>query len=488
MRLFNKKEEKKAAPFASGVFQTPQAQAMRIDEPLTLARIRLENEAKDRGAQQAIRVYNEHRTKISNQWINPLQSINSGFGTAQFSYFNYQVVNYWECYALAQDPLFTRIFSLLSETPFSKGGELVDDMDKEALYTECQRINLTKLMKECVKASFVSGGCLVYLDFGDDVDLTEPLDYKTADFRLFKGFKRIDPINVTAIKVNTVNPSEADYMNPQSWYVIGLGEVHESRFLKFEQNTPELVMKPLCMYFGMPLTQLIKQDVANTNLVTQGVANLINRFRNVYMKTPRTSFTTDSAAEFVQRLQYMSYAQDNFQVTPIADDEEVMQLTTSLGGLAENVELFFQVLAAKTSITKSVLLAQGTSGLSGTLEGERRNWYDTCINIQESVKPNLLKMLGIIQAKITDGKFIEFEDYEFNPLEAASEKEISENLRSDAEVAKALIEMGGKQEQVLEWLTQKRGFAGKIEFDDETPNLGDYDTGEVIDEVQQDQS
>lgn len=487
MRFFNKKEEEKKAKFAWNIFQNQQEEIKMFDEPMTMARIRLENGARDYGADKAIKAYNSHRVKINNQWVNPLQSINSGFGTAQLSYFNYQIVNYWECYSLAQDPIFTRIFSLLSETPFAKGGDIVTDMgqeDKDHLYSNS--LNVIKTLKEAVRASFVSGGCLVYLDFGDSIDdLTEPLDLNNVDLKQFKGFRRIDPINVTAIKVNTVNPSEKDYMNPSSWYVIGLGEVHESHFIKFEQNVPELIMKPLCMYFGMPLTQLIKQDVANTNLVTQGVANLINRFRNVYMKTPRTSFTTDSAAEFVQRLQYMSYAQDNFQVTPIADDEEVMQLTTSLSGLAENVELFFQVLAAKTSITKSVLLAQGSSGLSGTLEGERANWYDTCHNIQDSVKSNLLKMYGIMQGKLTDGKFVKFDDYEFNPLEEANEKEISENLRSDAEVAKALIELGGKQEQVLDWLTHKKGFTTEIEFDDETPNLGDYDTGEVIDEVQQ---
>ena len=99
-------------------------------EPWTLAQERLTGHAKDIGAGRALQMYNAHKTKVQNQWINPLQSVNSGFGNAQDSFYMYQTVNYYQCYILAQDPLFTKVFNMLSRTPFSKGGQITvpDDM------------------------------------------------------------------------------------------------------------------------------------------------------------------------------------------------------------------------------------------------------------------------------------------------------------------------------------------------------------------------
>lgn len=463
--------------------------AVKIEEPWTIAKARLEGNAHDIGSQKAIKLYNSHKARLQNQWVNPLQSVNSGFGNAQASMFYYQPVNYYECYALAQDPLFTKVFTTLSETPFAKGGELADDgLEPEAKNTiekRAQKFELWSHIREAVRSEYVTGGCLVFLDFGQsEAELTQPLNLNEVDMRKFKGFRHIDPINCVAVAVNTINPSASDYMKPSLWYVIGLGSVHKSHFLQFNANLPELPMRPLTLYFGMPLTQLIKQDVANSNLASQGLANLMNRFRNVYLKTEDSNFVTDNVAQFKAKLRFMSYAQDNFSVCPLKSTEDVQQLTTSLTGMAENIELFYLLISAKTDIPYTELMGKSAEGMNATGSGDRRKWYDKCRSIQESVKDNLLVMYGII-AGIDDGKFVHFDDFVFAPLEEATERELAENIRSYAEVASALIELGAKQEQVFDWLKGFKQFhLDNIDMDFDTEGTDDYDdiTPQVLEE------
>lgn len=484
MWLFKKKNlVKEKEVFNYGAFSDlKENKEVSISEPMTIAKQRLEGGAKDAGAEKGIKAYNSHKVKIQNQWINPLQSINSGFGNSQYSYYNFQTVNYYECYSLAQDPLFNKIFNILSKTPFANGGEVQCDLSeeqKDALDKEVLKHRINDLFVNALRSCYVSGGCLVYLDFGEEEDLTEPLDLNKTDMRKFKGFIHIDPINLVAVDVNTSNPAQKNYMRPSMWYVVGLGNVHASRFLYFADNLPELIMRPMTLYFGMPLTLLIKQDIANSNLASQGLANLMNRCRYLYLKTEGENFYSDAAENFRQRLEAMSNVQDNFGIYPIKSTEDMFQLTTSLTGMDKNAEFFYQIIASKTDITISILLGKGAEGLGGTLQGERKNFYDRMRAEQEMVKPNLLKALGIIYGSITDGKFYTFNDYLFNPLEQSDEKEKAENMRSYMEVAKGLIEAGVSNEDVLNWLKQFRDFnLQNVEIDSGADGLLDYEMQE----------
>lgn len=489
-RFFKRKQEKKAADnFALLANMLKEEQAASISEPWTLAKARLEGGAKDAGAGKGLRMYNAHLSRLQNQWINPLQSVNSGYGTAHASLFLYQPVNYYECYSLAQDPLFAKVFNVLSETPFAKGGELsnLSAEEKDRVEEAASRFDLWQHLRAAVRSNYVTGGCLLYMDFGlSGRELEEPLDLNRMNIKRFRGFRHIDPINCVAVQVNTVNPAAGDYMEPSVWYVIGLGAVHRSHFLKFEANIPELPMRPLTLYFGMPLTQLIKQDVANSNLASQGLANLMNRFRFTYLKADESSFTTENAKCFKDRLNFMSFVQDNFGVCPIKTTEDVIQLTTSLAGMAENVEMFYLLVSAKTDIPYTELMGKSAEGMNATGSGDRRKWYDKCRCIQESVKNNLLFMYGIV-AGIDSGKFVKFTDFTFNPLEEATEKELAENIKSYAEVASALVSLGAKQDEVFEWLKQFKQFnLDGLSFDTETDGLGAYDniTDEVLSEFQ----
>lgn len=481
-------------------------------EPMTDAAIRLKEGASDYGAKRGIRTYNEHlksvdtwsrsavaiserRINTSNQWINGAQSVNAGFSTAQLSYYLFQVVNYYDCMIQAQDPLMSKVLSILSETPFSKGGyiENLDKDEADAVMDEADRLGIFRKLVKAIRSMECVGGCLIYMQT-DDEDLTQPLDLSTYDVRNIKDFIHIDPINVAATVVNTSEPAKADYMQPSIWYIIGLGNVHASRFLKFEDNVPELLLRPMCLYFGTPLTNLIKQDVANSNLATQGLANLINRCRYLFFKTDDQSYTTGDINNFKARCRVMSKMQDNFMMTPIKATEDVLQQTTPLTGFSETTEFLYEVISAKTSIPMTELMGTSAKGLNATGEGDRRSWYDRVERLRASVINQTETMLGIIAGQ-TDGHFKEVH-YRFNALETPTGRELAELRKANLEVAKAVVEMGGNQEQAFDWLKKiddmgldgvdfdAESFSGQDDpFAEETApetlsqNTGDFDEG-----------
>jgi hypothetical protein len=221
------------------------------------------------------------------------------------------------------------------------------------------------------------------------------------------------------------------------------------------------------MYFGTLLTNLIKQDIANSNLATQGLANLVNRCRYMFLKTDDQSYTTGNVKNFKARLSVMSKMQDNFMFSPIKSTEDVVQQTTALTGFAETTEFLYEVISAKTSIPMTELMGTSAKGLNATGEGDRRAWYDRVTILRASVQNQLEALLGIVAGK-DDGQFKEIH-YRFNALETPTERETAEIRKATLEVAKAIIEIGGNQEQTFDWL-KKLDFMGldTVNFDAES--------------------
>lgn len=504
MKIFKRKKKEEKKPFVSWESVLMNDEAVSFDDaerflagvfktPETNATVRLQGNADDYGM-TTVRAYNDKqavkneawgafavsaitsRARSSNQWINVPQSVNAGFSTAQLSYYLFQSVNYYDCMLQAQDPLMAKVLTILSETPFSKGGKIANKDKEEAdkILDAAEKKKLTRKFVKAIRSMYAVGGCLIYLQT-NDADLTKPLDLKTRNMNDITDFVHIDPINVTAISVNTSEPAKSDYMNPSVWYVVGLGAVHASRFLKFEANVPELLLKPLCMYFGTPLTNLIKQDIANSNLATQGLANLINRCRFLFLKTDDNSYQTGAIRDFRARLEVMSKMQDNHMFTPLKTTEDVLQQTTALTGFSETTEFLYEVVAAKTGITLTELLGTTAKGMNATGEGDRRSWYDRVNLIRESVREQWETVLGIIAGQISDGKFQEIH-YDFNLLETPTEAERAEINKANLEVAKALIEVGGNAENVFDWLRKDDNLQiDSVEFDAERFDESDFD-------------
>lgn len=398
-------------------------------EPWTIAKARLENGNKDYGYSQSIKLYNEHKVKLGNQWQNAFQNINAGYGTANLTFYNYQVVDYVECGFLAQDPLMNNVFNILSSIPFSKGGSIKHENTQliKELEDKIKEFKIYKELEKAIKATLIFGGCLIFKDFGL-TNLTQKLTYSKG--MSLKRFVYVEPVNIAPLNVNSAEVLKADYMEPEYYNVVGMGTVHKSHFIKLQYNEPPKFLKPLCLYFGMPLTQLIKQDVANTNIISQGIANIVNKVRRTYMKMDTDKFTSDNAGQLVSRFNLMQQFENNNSIFPIDLSEDVVQLTMSLQGMPECLETAYECLSSKTGIPVNKLNGKSTGGLNAStsqIESDK-NFIDVINSLRESlIKPALLQMLNCF----TDEKL----DYEFGNLTSETEQEKADTINKNLDSA-----------------------------------------------------
>lgn len=448
--IFKSKKQKKEIIFIdSSAMGQIKPKGLEFKEPWTIAKARLENGNKDYGYQHSIKLYNEHKVKLENQWQNSFQSINAGFGTANLTFYNYQVVDYVECGFLAQDPLMNNIFNILSSIPFSKGGTIQND--DVNLVNELEEIaknyKIFKVLEKAIKTTFIFGGCLIFKDYGLN-DLDQPL--KSKNLKL-KRFVIIEPINIAPLTTNTAEVGRADYMEPEYYSITGLGTIHKSHFIKLQYNEPPKFLKPLCLYFGMPLTQLIKQDVANTNLISQGIANIVNKIRRTYVKMDLSQFATDNVGKLVSRFNLMQQFENNNSVFPIGLDEDPIQFTMSLQGMPECLETSYECLSSKTGIPVNKLNGKSTGGLNAStsqIESDK-NFIDKINSIRELlIKPALFKMF----ACFTDQDL----DYQFGNLANETEQEKASAINSNLDIATKMQGLGYSQEDIDKWLKSNK--------------------------------
>jgi hypothetical protein len=235
--------------------------------------------------------------------------------------------------------------------------------------------------------------------------------------------------------------------------------------------------------------QLIKRDVANSTLASQGLANLLNRFRSVWLKTDNTYFANDSQImNLKNRIRNMSLFADNHSVIPIKNGEEVVMQQTNISGLDQNCLHFLKMLSFLTGIPQTKILGDSASGLNATGEGDYNNFADTIKDIQIIVNDNINLLykyaLGGINGLDSDVTF-KFNDYETS----LKKRELAEYRLKHLEVAEKLLNIGIKQEAVLEYLRADKdnmGFVNNmLEFEkiDDNLSLDNFEDKEDYDNV-----
>ena len=72
----------------------PQEKKFEFGEPFTYAKAFLESQEAKNKDSGAVKVFNEQqKVRSNNQWINAFQGVNSGLGTANYSFYNYQSIH-----------------------------------------------------------------------------------------------------------------------------------------------------------------------------------------------------------------------------------------------------------------------------------------------------------------------------------------------------------------------------------------------------------
>ncbi|MEX3628101.1 MAG: DUF1073 domain-containing protein [Burkholderia sp.] len=354
---------------------------------------------------------------------------------------------------LSQHPLIRAMVETLADEMTRKwiefagqGSEESDAKRVKALQASTEKYHLKKYFNRAMKKTGYFGGCMLFIDMGDQTRTAEgmqeiqtPLTLDSAKIRKnsFKGFRLIEPINCYPAPYNADNPLEESYYRPDAWLVQGR-KVHSSRLLHFTQNEPPVLLKPAYNFFGIPLAQMALDYVDRFDTVRIAVAKLVKRFSTSILKTDMSQLLNgggyeDAASLKARALMWSLLGANDGLLALDKETEDFVQVNTPLAGLADLVSQQMELLAAISRTPAVKLLGISPKGFNSAGEYDEANWYDHVSSQQQIVfADNLDRATKVIQLSET-GTIDDDLTHRFVPLHEQSEAEKAQNRKSNAD-------------------------------------------------------
>jgi phage-related protein (TIGR01555 family) len=355
-----------------------------------------------------------------------------------------QFLGYPYLAGLSQNPIIRAGVSTVAEEmtkrwlEIRRGGKAEPGDEKiKALNSALQDFGVKELFNQAAQKCDFEGGCLLYIDTGDQDNLELPLfpDRALIQGRL-QGFVLVDAINLYPGRYNATDPLAPDFFRPQAWMVQGR-LVHHSRFLYFAPNQVSLLLKPAYNFFGIPAAQSALDYVAHFNKTREAAHRLLTKFSlTVFKSNVLASILAggESTAELEHRMRLFTQYRDNDSVLLIdKESEDVVKLETPLSGVTDIVRQSLEFVAAIFRIPFVKFLGISPGGLNATGESDLRNFYDHVSSKQEKIlRRPLDKVLDILQLHLF-GEIDPEIKAEFVPLaeEDAAQKAATQKTQAD---------------------------------------------------------
>ena len=393
-----------------------------------------------KGVQDA---YTEYHTLFDNAY--------SAFYT-QNKFMGYGFLSY-----LSQDAIMQRGVKTLSDEMTRAWGELISkkrddpqtDIDEredgnnsiKIITEQLQKLNVKDVFREASTLTGFFGGCLIYIDVRYNVntpltleELAQPLfkrgmgDFNKAKLSNLKlvGLKPIEPINIAPGTYNSTDPTAQDFFNPQYYYIYGK-KIHRSRFLYFADNTPPQILKPIYLFFGIPLAQIAFPYVQDFYKCKETCMKILHKFSCTSLATDIEALISTQGTQAVKdRVNTIAKYRDNDSVIVLDKaSEQLDQINTPITGLREMWYSSLELIPMIFGVPSTKMLEISPSGLNSTGEFEMRNFYDAVHTKQNNVFNEPIKQLIDIIAGIngieSDGLSWEWNSlYKLNEIELAN--------------------------------------------------------------------
>lgn len=326
-----------------------------------------------------------------------------------------------------------------------EGIETTDDTIV-ALQKDMSTYHVRELFHDAAQMVHYYGGCLAYIDMGveDPVSLMTPLYLDAGSVRpgTLRGFRLIEPYNVSPGMYNSSNPLSDDYFCPLSWYVLGR-EVHASRFLYFASTLPPTMLLPAYNFFGIPLAQTVLDVVNHFLQCREAEARLLKKFSLTVFQTDMGDVLNGfSDNELKKRLAYFVQKCDNDGVMMIDKEENIMKIETPLSGVTDIVRQSMEMVAAYFGEPVVKLWGISPGGFNSTGESDMRNHYDRVASRQEQMfREPLTRVLKILQFN-RSGTFNENITATFVPIGDEDENALATVNKTKADTDSVLLQNG----------------------------------------------
>lgn len=332
-----------------------------------------------------------------------------------------------------------------------------DDSDKlEKLTNLLRDYHIQDLFHKAVTTTGYMGGAFIFVDTGED-DLTLPLAVNDLSAEL-KGkdasvkFIVVDPVNVSPIDYNCIDPLRDDYMTPRMWQVLGR-RVHTSRLITFIENQPPILLKPNYNFLGIPQAQILWDYVIHFNDCRASTARLLNKISLLVVQTDMDAVLSDPQGLdlFDAKMEFLERYRNNDSVFVCdKDSESVMNVQTTIAGCTDVVRQSLELVACINRTPAVKLLGISPSGFNATGESDLKNYYDYIASKQELYREQIQTILKIIQL-VNFGEIDPAITFEFEPLN--EENKASQAMTAQTKIG-ALTQLVDRQAMSAEELRE----------------------------------
>ena len=278
-----------------------------------------------------------------------------------------------------------------------------DDPQKlEIIENELKKLHIKDLFHKAVTTTGYMGGAFIFIDTGED-DLTLPLAINDLSAELKDGakvkFVVVDPVNVSPIEYNCIDPLRDDYMRPRMWQVLGR-RVHASRLLTFVENQPPMLLKPNYNFLGIPQAQILWDYVMHFNQTRASTARLLEKISLLVVQTDMDAVLSDEHGIelFDAKMEFLERYRNNDSVFVCDKESEgVMNVQTTIAGCTDVVRQALELIACINRTPAVKLLGISPSGFNATGESDLKNYYDYIASKQELYREQIQTIINVIQ-------------------------------------------------------------------------------------------
>lgn len=334
------------------------------------------------------------------------------------------------------------------------GDELEAPEILNAINRADKRLKLRKACQEYIRMGRIFGVRIAIYK----VDSTEP-DYYEKPFNIdgvtpgsYKGIVQVDPY-WCAPELNGAASSEPDSMNffePTYWQINGQ-RYHRSHLCIFRNAEPIDILKPVYLYGGIPVPQLIVERVYAAERTANEAPQLAMTKRTTVLKTDTTKVFADPQ-KFFSRLNSWVAFRDNYGVKVLdSTDDDLQQFDTSLADLDAVIMTGYQLVAAASKVPATKLLGTSPKGFNASGEYEAENYHEELESIQENDLTELVERhhVYVMRSEIlpnmrsTDPTFQELNtSISWNPVDSPTAAEYADIQLKKAQTGFQLVQSG----------------------------------------------
>lgn len=267
----------------------------------------------------------------------------------------------------------------------------------------------------------------------------------------YRGMSQVDPYWCAPILdlTSSAVPSNKHFYEP-TWWLIGARRVHRTHLVIFRYAEPPDVLKPLYLFGGIPLPQMIMERVYAAERTANEAPALALSKRTTVWLTNMGQVMADSAKAAAMIQEWIAY-RDNFGIK-LGDKEgdQFEQFDTPLADFDGLVMTQYGLVAATAGMPICKLLGTTPGGFAATGDYEEASYHELLESMQErDLTPFLERHHALVMRSEVIPKYKELADAEvvvkWHELDALTHVEMAAVNLSKAQTDNALIAAGSLQ-------------------------------------------